>query len=105
MTVRVSQHHCRQALYLSLGCGILGSHHPSPNVKTICNISLKFGQKLSHHVMPKVLVLKALERHVMSYFGAFFGQNLAGKYHIMRWMLPAEIPPSVTRNRLKKSLI
>ena len=38
----------------------MGSEHPSPNVKkpSACS-SGSFGQKLSHHVMPKVLVLKA----------------------------------------------
>ena len=44
-----------------------GSQHPSPNVKTLCNStsSRKFGQRISNHVMPKVLVLKAQGRHVM----------------------------------------
>ena len=34
--------------------------------------SRKFGQKLSHRVMPKLLVLKAQGRHVMWWFWAFF---------------------------------
>ena len=42
-----------------------GSQHPSPNVKTSATLSQTFGQKLSHHVLPKVLVLKAQGRHVM----------------------------------------
>ena len=51
--------------------------------------SRKFGQKLSHHVMPKVLVLKAQGRHVM-------GQILAGKDHITRWMLLADLISEIT---------
>ena len=50
----------------------------------------KFGQKLSHHVMSKVLILKAQGRHVMWSFLAFFGQSLARKDHITWWMLSAE---------------
>ena len=37
---------------------IMGKHYPSPNGKPSATSSRKFGQKLSHHVMPKVLVLK-----------------------------------------------
>ena len=44
---------------------IMGSQHSSPNVKKISETSKrKFGWKLLHHVMPRVLVLKAPRRHV-----------------------------------------
>ena len=43
----------------------LGSQHPSPNVKTFCKLEPQIWlEKLSHHVMPKVLVLKVRGRHV-----------------------------------------
>ena len=45
---------------------IMGSQHPSPHVKPLCNFEpQKKKQKSSHRVMPKVLVLKAQGRHVM----------------------------------------
>ena len=43
----------------------MGSQHRSPDVKTLCNFELRIWPELSHHMMPKVLVLKAQGRHVM----------------------------------------
>ena len=44
----------------------LGSQHPPHLIsKPSATSNCKFGQNLSHHVMPKVLVLKAQGRHVM----------------------------------------
>ena len=57
-----------------------------PMWKLSATTSRKFGQKLSHHVMPKVLVLKAQGRHVMWWSLAFWAHILAGKYHITWWM-------------------
>ena len=45
--------------------------------------SCKFGHKLSHHVMPNVLALKAPGRHVMRSVLTFLGRILAGKDHII----------------------
>ena len=42
----------------------VGSQHPSPNVKTFCKFEPQIWLELSHHVMPKVLVLKVRGRHV-----------------------------------------
>ena len=53
----------------------MGSQHPSPNVKNLCN----FEKKLSHHVMPKVLVLKAPRCHVQKkiwrFLAKFWAEN------------------------------
>ena len=51
----------------------MGSQHPSPNArKPSAILSRELGQKWSHHMMPKVLVLKAQGRHVMWSFLAKF---------------------------------
>ena len=43
----------------------MGSQHPSPNVENPLPLRADiFWLELSHHVMPKVLVLKAPRRHV-----------------------------------------
>ena len=60
----------------------MGRKHPSPNVKTFCKFEPQIWLELSHHVMPKVLVLKVRGRHVEKQCLAFFGQILAGKDHI-----------------------
>ena len=39
----------------------------------MCKASASLSRKLSHHVMPQALVLKAPGRHVMWYFLEFFG--------------------------------
>ena len=44
----------------------MGSQHPSPNLEKCATSSTKFSQKLSHHVLPKVLVLKAQGRRTDS---------------------------------------
>ena len=67
-----------------MGPGI-GSQHPWPNAKPFETSSSKLGQKLSHHVMPSVLVLKAQGRHVVWSFWASFGANFGQKrsHHVM----------------------
>ena len=65
-------------------CWVMGSQHPSPNVKTLCHFKPNFGLKLSHHVMPKMLVLKAQRRHVCNHFIVFstcFGRKIS--HHAM----------------------
>ena len=58
---------------------LLGNQHPSPNVKNPLRVRAAIWlKKLSQHVMPKVLVLKAQGRHVMWYFLAFLGHCFLG---------------------------
>ena len=59
--------------------------------KIICEFEPQIGYKLSHHVMPKVLVFKAPRRHVQKSFLPFFCRSLAEKDHITWWMRPADI--------------
>ena len=67
----------------------LGSQHPSPNAKTLCNLEPQKNLARNHHitVMPKVLVLKAQGCHVMCKI-LFFVQVLFG---VVLPHLPVEI--------------
>ena len=49
------------------------SQHPSPTVKNPLQVrAANLARRFSHHVMPKVLVLKAQGHHVMCFLKAFF---------------------------------
>ena len=55
---------------------VLGSQHPSPNVKTLCKFEPQIWPEIiTTHVMPKVLVLKVRGRHVRDNIFRIFWPN------------------------------
>ena len=68
----------------------LGSQHPSPNVKTLCNFEPQIWPEIITSRDAESTCLKVQRRHLMWQFGAFFcGRFLAGKDYITWWMPPA----------------
>ena len=69
----------------------MGSQHPSPNVKTLCNFEPQ--------IWPEIITSRDAESTCFKgsrtscdviIFGGFFGQVLAEKDHVTWWMLPVK---------------
>ena len=73
---------------------IMGSQHPSPNVKTLCNFETQIWLEIIASRDAKSACWKVRGRHVERYSLASLGQILVRKDHITWWVFPAEINPS-----------
>ena len=74
----------------------MGSQHPSPNVKTLCNFQPWIWTKIMTWRDAESTCFKGSRTSCDVIILGIFCQILAGKDHITWWMLPAEINRQVT---------